>query len=275
MPKILLHALVAIFYALLAYHFWRSRWVRAPAAAQVASFRAWERAGLTVAVTCHAALLFADMFAGNDFRFGFAQALSAMILLALVFYGVESLVYPLEGMPALVLPAAAVGVFVPALFPGAVMTGKLSAPAFVGHVAVAVCAYAFIAIAAIHAILMAIVERRLHAPTRRAPPPGLPPLLTMEKLLFQMLTVGFVLLTLTLLSGVVFSEEIFGRALRFDHKTVFSLIAWLIFAVLLLGRRAYGWRGRAALNGTCAGFGMLVLAYIGTRFVLEVVLGRA
>ena len=106
------------------------------------------------------------------------------------------------------------------------------------------------------------------------PPPGLPPLLTMERLLFQMLGAGFVLLTLTVASGVVFSEEIFGRALTFDHKTVFGLLSWLIFGVLLAGRLAYGWRGRAALNGTFAGFAALLLAYVGSRFVLEVMLGR-
>ena len=105
-------------------------------------------------------------------------------------------------------------------------------------------------------------------------PTGLPPLLTMERLLFQMLAAGFVLLTLTLASGIMFSEEIFGQAMRFDHKTVFGLLAWLIFAALLLGRLVYGWRGRAALNGTFAGFAALLLAYVGSRFVVEVVLGR-
>ena len=105
-------------------------------------------------------------------------------------------------------------------------------------------------------------------------PMGMPPLLTMERLLFQMLAAGFVLLTLTLASGIVFSEEIFGRALRLDHKTVFGILAWLIFGVLLLGRAVYGWRGRTALNGTFAGFAALLLAYVGSRFVVEVVLGR-
>jgi ABC-type uncharacterized transport system permease subunit len=102
----------------------------------------------------------------------------------------------------------------------------------------------------------------------------MPPLLTMERVLFQVLGIGFVLLTLTLASGVFFSEEIFGRALRFDHKTVFAVIAWLIFAVLLAGRVVYGWRGRVALKGTFAGFAALLLAYVGSRFVLEVILGR-
>lgn len=269
--KILPHAICAFFYAALAYHFWSSRWSARRSPAPLAT---WERGALTAALALHAAVLFGDMAGGGEIRFGFAHALSMMAFLGLAFYGVESLFYRLEGMPVLVLPPAALCALMPAFFGGSVMTGKVAAPAFIAHVAIAMGAYAFIAIAAVHAILMALIEKRLHAPGRGAPPGGLPPLLTMERLLFQMLAAGFVLLTLTLASGVVFSEEIFGRALRFDHKTVFGLIAWLIFAVLLLGRHAYGWRGRAALNGTFAGFGMLMLAYVGTRFVLEVVLGR-
>jgi ABC-type uncharacterized transport system permease subunit len=96
----------------------------------------------------------------------------------------------------------------------------------------------------------------------------------METLLFRIITAGFVLLTLTLVSGIVFSEELFGKAMRFNHKTVFGILSWLIFAALLGGRLRYGWRGRIAVRWTLAGFLMLVLAYVGSKFVLEVVLGR-
>ena len=275
MAKILPHAFCTFAYIALAVYFWRSRWCVPETADRAATrLRGWERAALAAAVALHAFVLIGDTSAQSQLRFGFAHAMSGMALLGLVFYGVESLFYPLEGMPAIVLPPAALCVLLPAFFQGSLITSNAAAPAFVAHVAIAMGAYAFIAIAAAHAMLMVIIERRLQAPRRPTAPAGLPPLLTMERLLFQMLGAGFVLLTLTLASGVVFSEEIFGKALRFDHKTVFSLIAWLIFAVLLLGRHAYGWRGRAALNGTFAGFGMLILAYVGTRFVLEVVLGR-
>jgi ABC-type uncharacterized transport system permease subunit len=241
-------------------------------------FSWWERLLLSLGVALHAALLVGTMFGSGDFRFGFAHALSMMALLALLFYGLESFIHPLEGMPALVLPPAALSVALPALFGGASMSANAQAPAFAAHVLIAMLAYAFIAIAAAHAVLMAVVEQRLHArgvhARDAAAPSGLPPLLTMERLLFQMLGTGFVFLTLTVVSGIVFSEEIFGRALTFDHKTVFGLLSWLIFGVLLLGRAAYGWRGRTALMGTFAGFGALLLAYVGSRFVLEVVLGR-
>jgi ABC-type uncharacterized transport system permease subunit len=280
MLSILLHVLVAFAYAALAIYFWKTRWKSprgAPDAGSRASapgLRGWERLLLTLVVASHAWLLANDLFAGAQFRFGFALALSIMTLLALLFYGAESFVHPLEGLPALVLPPAALCVMLPALFPGSLFTAEAQAPAFIAHVAVAMLASAFFAIGAAHAVLMAVLEKRLHGRARGAAPAGLPPLLTMERMLFQVLGAGFVLLTLTLASGILFSEEIFGRALRFDHKTVFGLIAWLIFAVLLGGRLAYGWRGKMALKGTFAGFAAILLAYVGSRFVVEVILGR-
>jgi ABC-type uncharacterized transport system permease subunit len=103
---------------------------------------------------------------------------------------------------------------------------------------------------------------------------GLPPLLTMEALLFRLISIAFVLLTLTLASGVLFSEALFGQAFRVDHKTVFAFVSWFLFGGLLVGRRLWGWRGRLALRWTLAGFVALMLAYVGSRFVIEVVLHR-
>jgi ABC-type uncharacterized transport system permease subunit len=97
----------------------------------------------------------------------------------------------------------------------------------------------------------------------------------MEALLFRIIWAGFILLTLTLVSGVVYSEELFGKAAKLNHKTVFGIVSWVIFAALLGGRHVYGWRGRIAVRWTLAGFLALVLAYIGSKFVLEVILGRA
>jgi ABC-type uncharacterized transport system permease subunit len=97
----------------------------------------------------------------------------------------------------------------------------------------------------------------------------------MEYLLFRLILIAFTMLTLTLASGVLFSETLFGKPLAFNHKTVFAFLSWVIFAALLVGRHAFGWRGRKAIRLTLAGFLTLLLAYVGTRFVLEVLLGRA
>jgi ABC-type uncharacterized transport system permease subunit len=99
-------------------------------------------------------------------------------------------------------------------------------------------------------------------------------LLTLEQLLFRVIGAAFVFLTLTLATGIAFSETLFGRAMRLDHKTVFAILSWLTFGLLLAGRLLYGWRGRTALRWTLTGFLMLLLAYVGSRFVLEVVLHR-
>ena len=97
----------------------------------------------------------------------------------------------------------------------------------------------------------------------------------METVLFRVIWAGFILLTLTLVSGVVYSEELFGKPAQLTHKTVFGVLSWIIFAALLAGRHVYGWRGRVAVRWTLAGFLTLVLAYLGSKFVLEVLLGRS
>jgi ABC-type uncharacterized transport system permease subunit len=131
-----------------------------------------------------------------------------------------------------------------------------------------------------HGLLMASMDRHLHGGVRESTGRfarilrEVPPLLAMESMLFRLIGAGFVLLTATLVSGVFFTELLFGRALRFDHKTVFTIASWLVFAGLLAGRFVFGWRGRTALRWTLAGFVMLLLAYIGSRFVLEVILQR-
>ena len=136
-------------------------------------------------------------------------------------------------------------------------------------------AYSFFTIGSLHVLLMALLERRLHSGALSRTLQRLPPLLAMEALLFRIIWAGFILLTLTIASGMLYSEELFGKAAKFNHKTVFGVLSWIIFAALLSGRHFYGWRGRVAVRWTLAGFLMLVLAYIGSKFVLEVILGRS
>jgi len=241
---------------------------------------AWERAALLLPLALHASLLYLDLIAPERLRFGFGQALSVMLWLAAAIYWVESFFYSLEGMQPLVLPLAALAVPLPAVFPGLAVTHAASLE-FRMHLILGMFAYSVFTIAMLHALLMALAERSLHKTHAVAGGPligplaGLPPLLTLERLLFRLIGLAFVLLTLTLATGLLFSESLFGRALRFDHKTLFALLSWFTFAVLLVGRYAYGWRGRTALRFTLSGFVMLLLAYVGSRFVLEVVLGRA
>jgi ABC-type uncharacterized transport system permease subunit len=291
-PDIVIHAVTAAAYAVLAWHFWNTRWRSRPgeAARMEGGLRPVERAAILLPLGLHGALLYLALFAPDELRFGFALALSSMLWLAVLFYWLESLFYNLDGMQPPALALAALAVPLPAIFPGR-ESGPLAASLeFRLHLVMAVLAYSLFTIAMLHAVLMAIVERRLHHSRRGrgaggtiagdgaamlgGPLGALPPLLTLERLLFRMISVAFVLLTLTLATGIAFSETLFGRPLRFDHKTLFALLSWATFALLLAGRHFYGWRGRTALRWTLSGFVLLLLAYVGSRFVLEVLLGR-
>ncbi len=274
MPSILLHLIPASLYGLLGFHFWRSRWHEATAQPRQ-GLRAWERVALALTLVVHGYVLYGELFPDGTMRFGFSYALSLMLWLALVIYWVESFYARLDGLQTLVLPLAAVSALLPALFPGQHVLSNADSAVFRAHFLVAMVAYSLFTLAALHAIIMAAVEKRLHRGKLTRPLASLPPLLAMEALLFRLILIAFVLLTLALATGFVFSESLFGKAVKFDHKILFSIISWCIFAALLLGRYIYGWRGRTALRWTLAGFVTLLLAYVGSRFVLEVILGRA
>jgi len=266
-------AVVAAAYLALAWLTWRTLEVPERGAR-------WRAALLPLLALVHAMILGVAIAGSGDFRFGFAHALSATLLLAVLVLWVEGMFVPVRGLDVLVLPAAAVCVALPLPFHGAVIAVGVDSMALRLHLLVAIAAYSLFTIAALHALLMALLDRRLHTPLQQ-PARGLgrifgqlPSLLALEKLLFRLIGAGFLLLTATLVTGVFFSEQLFGRALRFEHKTLFTIASWLVFAGLLGGRYVFGWRGRTALRWTFAGFLMLLLAYVGSRFVLEVILGR-
>jgi ABC-type uncharacterized transport system permease subunit len=143
------------------------------------------------------------------------------------------------------------------------------------HWALGIASYGMFAAAVIHAALMTSAEIQIRQGNEN--PSGLP-LLTLERLMFRFVLLGFILLTLTLIAGFVFGEQLYGAAgahWKWDHKTVFSILSWLTFGVLLLGRQQFGWRGRRAVRVLYSGATLLLLAYAGSRFVVEVILGRS
>ncbi len=273
MLTILLHLLSAGLYGTLALRFWRACLHQA-GSAPLQPMSSNERILLLAALMTHGLALHATMFPGDAMRFGFGLAISLMIWLAVCFYWIETFYARLDGLHAMVLPAGLVGSLLPLLFPGQHVLANAGSAAFRAHFIVAMLAYSLFTLAALHAMLMAVAERQLHSGRISRTIASLPPLLTMETLLFRLIGIAFILLTLTLGSGIVFSETLFGQAFRFDHKTVFAITSWVLFGVLLVGRRVWGWRGRVALRWTLAGFVALVLAYIGSRFVIEVLLDR-
>lgn len=207
-------------------------------------------------------------------RFGFGPALSTTVWLVVAVYAFESRLVPIRRLRHWLAALAAIVVVLAALFPGELFVQHAAwAPL---HWLLGIASYALFGAAVLHAALFSAADRRMRRPASAAPGAGLPstgvpglPLLRLERLTFNFVQAGFVTLTATLIVGWYFTA-----VWRWDHKTVFSLLAWAVFAGLLIGRTGFGWRGRQATHWVYAGAGLLLLAYAGSRFVLEVLLHR-
>jgi ABC-type uncharacterized transport system permease subunit len=270
MPNLLLSFIAFIAYAVLSVYFWQAH----TRGEGDALSRGAAGHLVLIPIALHGYLLTQDIFSFGGFDLGVFNALSLIAWLTLLVYWVSRFFYPIGGLQALVLPLAAVALMLPEIFPvdhQLVHSGMLALRV---HIAVAMLAYSLFTIAMLHAVLISLVEKRLHQPTLPRVLRNLPPLLTMESLLFRMIGIGFILLTLTLASGVLFSEELLGKAWQFSHKVLFGFVSWSVFAVLLWGHHFYGWRGKLAVRWTVSGFVFLLLGYLGSKFVLEVMLHR-
>ena len=229
------------------------------------------KAGLwiaTVAVIVHFVILVSIHRGGIDLHFFAALSLVGACMAAMCL--LVNLARPIATLGILVFPIAAafllIDVFAPPTAPLPIEWQiKL-------HVVFALLGYSVLSVAALLAILLAIQEHALRARQTSGFAAALPPLTLTEALMFQLIGAGFVLLTLTLLSGILFVQNLFEQHLI--HKTVLSIAAWLVFGILLFGRWKYGWRGRQAVRMTLSGMVLLILAYFGSRFVLEVILKR-
>lgn len=268
---LMLTILTATLYALLGYYFWQTRWHAVRAEPKGAT---WEKSVVAIPLALHALTLYPILFAANGVNLGVGSALSTIAWLTVALYWLTSFAYPVESLKALILPLAALFTLAPVAFPETHFLSYTRTPAFPLHLLISMLAYSLFTIAALHAVLMSIIEKRLHSGVAPRQAAGFPPLLTMETLLFRIIGAGFALLTLAVVSGMFFSDTLFGKPLQLNHKTVFALLSWVVFGALLAGRMIYGWRGRMAVRWTWAGFVMLLLAYVGSKFVLEVLLHR-
>ncbi len=249
----------------------------------IPSHRKWTALGVAAIAWClHGLALGMNIHAEAALRIGFAIVWSAAIWVSVLVFLVENRNFSLDGLRLLVLPQAALTVVLPIFFPGSLISLVGKTAMFPWHVGIALLAYSTLSIAAFHALVMYVQDRYLHKMRGKAVQSWLekaidqlPALLKMEQLLFILVSIGFILLSLTVLSGVVFSEQVLGVAFKLDHKTILSLFSWMLFATLLIGRHWRGWRGKAVLRMTLFGFLFLLLAYVGSRFVLEVLLHRS
>lgn len=262
--------LTFLFYIALSALFWRAQ------AAGTAEQQNRGMLGLLVGVPLllHGWLLSQGLFAWGALNLGFTYAISLILWLTVLVYWLARLFYPLSGLLVLVLPLAAVAAVLPQLFPVGHILARPPSGLFDTHVFMAMLAYSLFTIAALHAGLIALVEKRLHHAKLPQVLKSLPPLMTMESLLFRVIGIGFVILTVTLLSGILFSEQVFGQPFQFTHKILLGFISWGVFGGLLVGHHHYGWRGHTAVRWTLSGFAFLLLAYLGSQFVLQVILQR-
>lgn len=224
---------------------------------------------VTAAWVAHGAALAMGLL-GVPPLFGFAPALSVTAWLVAAVYGVETLIYPQLPTRWALGAIGAAAVLLAYVFPGHAMDPNASVWLPM-HLAFGIACYGLFGAAVVHAWFMGHAEKRIRL--AKDTHSGLP-LLTLERLTYRLVGSGFVLLSVTLVLGILFDEALFHHAWRWDHKTVFSVLSWITFAILLVGRSAFGWRGQRAANVLYTGSALLLLAYVGSRFVLEVVLGR-
>ena len=223
----------------------------------------------------HAFAVMSPVLQGPIVSLGVGRALSIVVWIMLVIYWTCGFFYRVEGLQLFMMPLAMATLAFALAFPGEHVMHDLRNPAFALHVLVSIVAYSLFAIGALLAVLMLFMEKALHQKRGLALVRQLPPLLSLEKMMFQVIGVGFLLLSVSLLTGVVFSEEVFGKPAALTHKTVFGVLSWGLFGALLVGRKLKGWRGKLAIRWTLAGFAALLLAYIGSKMVLELVLHRS
>ena len=280
---IVFHALAALSYLGLALLLWYALSSGKP----IGSSGRLIKVGVLIALVFHGFGLHDLIISDNQLHLNWAIAMSAAVWLGMVVFWIESLVLTADGLLLLLLPAGAISTLLAALFPTAQIVAHAADPAVRIHLLIALSAYGLVTIAALQAILMATLDHRLHHPREAVVDrssirlalgrmlDAQPPLLAQERLLFRVVWVAFVALSLAVVTGSMIALDLTGKWLPFDHKTVFTLLSWITFGVLLAGRHLRGWRGRIALRYTLLGFAFIVLSYTGSRFVIEVILQRS
>ena len=280
MPSFDLHFTTALLYALTAIVVWWPAGVidsapaTAPSGAPVNGRSAIMRAVLVMALATHGVALGYSLFGGDGLNIGFSHAVSLIVWLVMLAYtliGYDNLMLRIVAL--YLAPIAMFVALLPMLLP-AYRIVNYADWAFRLHFVVAILAYALYTVATLHALLMLFLEKHLHEGNLPPLLQGLPPLLRLEKLLFQLLSIAFLLLTATLVTGIFFSEVLFGKAFQVTYKTVFAAFSWVIFGGLLFGHWQFGWRGKLAMRWTLIGFVLLLLSYVGSKFVSEILLQR-
>lgn len=234
----------------------------------------WELAILAPTLMVHGAALLLPVLQDHVLITGFGYSVSLIVWLMLMLYCLGSFFYCLRGLQLLLYPCAVFALLLGLLFPSKFVGYQIDDLPFMLHVGTSMLAYGLFGIVTLLAVLILLLNRNLHQRKFSPLVSFLPPLLSLEKLMFRGMFVGFILLTYSVISGTFFAESVFGKPATFTHKTVFGILSWLIYGGLLLKHGMMAWRGKKAAIWTIIGFISLILAYVGSKFVLEVLLHR-
>jgi len=225
-----------------------------------------------VATALHGLSWFTPMLASGNVVLSFFSVGSLIALVISALIVLSAIKKPLENLLLGIFPMAAILLLVNLLLPTSQSTGQQWNPGLTAHIILSIMAYSILTIAAFQAILLMVQNHQLKHKHVTGIMQVLPPLQTMDKLLFEMLGAGTGLLTLAIISGFVFLDDLFAQHLL--HKTLFTLIAWGIFSFLLFAHWRFGWRGQVASKWTLTAMSFLVLAFFGSKLVLEIILQR-
>lgn len=224
------------------------------------------------AALLHAWLLARGMLAGPALDLALGYVFSLVSLMTVLVFLLSTLNRDVFNLGLFVMPVGLLGLLVGLFLAGRPVLLENPSALQWWHLGIALVAFGFLCIAAAQALLLYLQDRHLHNHRPGSLLPSLPPIQTMENNLFWLTMIGVILLTLNLVVGMVYLYHQQGRTLAFNHHILLSFIAWLGFAGLLSGHRIYGWRGIVAARWTLSAFGVLILAYFGTRFVTTVIL---
>lgn len=228
---------------------------------------------ISLAIAAHAFNVYSIIVTDEGINLGFFKV-SSLIFLFISCIALTALIRgkPIDTLVVVLLPMAALSVVVSVAAPSPYQAKTTFDIGLLSHILFSILSYSVLFIASIQAVWLAVHERQLRRKYLAGLFEWLPPLQTMEELLFEMLWLGILLLSASILTGALFLDDIFAQHLV--HKTVFSLAAWVIFAILLWGRHRLGWRSKTAVKWTLGGFVTLMLGYFGSKLVLELVLER-
>lgn len=224
------------------------------------------------AVTFHAVFLYSTLFTPQGIDIGFFSALTFTAWLMATLLVIASFSLPISCLGLLVYPFALLTLILRAISDQQHLLTDLLAPGLQTHILFSLMAYSLLSIAVAQALLLYIQDKYLHNKHPSGFLHSLPSLEAMETLLFRLIALGVIALSISLLSGFFYLDDMFAQHLV--HKTILSLIAWSIFVILLWGHYKFGWRGKIAIKWSMSGFTLLMLAYFGSKFVIELVLQK-